>query len=299
VDLHIKAIKALGAAVDVRGGYIVATAPALHGRRVNLGGPSGPSRGATANLMMAAALAPGVTVIEDAAREPETVDLADLLRAMGADVRGAGTAEVTVEGVAELKPCDYTVMNDQIEAATYLLAGVITRGDVVVAGADGAYLTPFTEKLAEGGARFDAADGALRAAADAPLRPVAVQTAPYPGFPTDLAPQTAALLTLAAGRSTITEGIYPDRFQYGPELVRLGAHVEVAPPTATINGVHRLYGAYVMASDIRAGAALVLAGLAAEGETNVRRIYHLDRGYENMDDKLTKLGAEITRVQEE
>jgi UDP-N-acetylglucosamine 1-carboxyvinyltransferase len=242
VDLHIKAIRELGATVELEGGYVVASAAALKGKRVNLSGPAGPSRGATANLMMAAALAEGVTVIEDAAREPETVELVRMLNAMGARVEGAGSAEITVTGVGRLEPCEYEVMADQIEAGTYVLASA---------------------------------------------------------FPTDLQPQTTALLSLASGRSVVVEGIYPDRFNHAPELVRLGAHVEVTPPTAVINGVHRLYGAYVMASDLRAGAALVLAGLAAGGETNVRRIYHIDRGYEAMEEKLTSLGAAIRRVEEE
>jgi UDP-N-acetylglucosamine 1-carboxyvinyltransferase len=299
VDLHIKAIKELGAAIDLKGGYVNAAATRLTGARVNLSGPMGPSRGATATLMMAAALAEGTTVIEDAAREPETVDLANLLIAMGARVEGAGTRDITIHGVKELRPATYRVMNDQIEAATYMLAAVITAGDVVVKGADGAYLEPFNAKLREAGVTIDDVAGGLRVRASRPIKPVEIRTAPYPGFPTDLAPQMAAALTLAAGRSVVIEGIYPDRFQYAPELIRLGAHVEVAAPTAVINGVHRLYGAFVMASDIRAGAALVLAGLAAEGETNVRRVYHTDRGYEGFEDKLRSLGAKIQRVKED
>jgi UDP-N-acetylglucosamine 1-carboxyvinyltransferase len=247
---------------------------------------------------MAATLAEGVTVIEDAAREPETVDLCNLLRGMGARLEGAGSREIVVEGVQSLRPCDYRVMNDQIEAATYMMAGAITGGDVAVLGADAEYLEPFDAKLGQAGVEVIRQEGAVRVRASLPLAPLDVRTAPYPGFPTDLAPQLAAVMALAAGRSVIVEGIYPDRFQYAPELARLGAHVEVNPPAAIINGVHKLYGAYVMASDIRAGAALVLAGLAASGETNVRRIYHIDRGYEGMEDKLTKLGAEIKRVGE-
>jgi len=299
VDLHLKAMREMGAEVELDGGYIVASAKRLAGRKINLAGPAGPSRGATACLVMAATLADGVTVISEAAREPETVDLARLLQAMGARIEGAGTSDITVEGVKALKPCEYRVMDDQIEAATYLLAGAITGGDVTVRGADADYLTPFTERLTSTGAKVDAVASGVRVTATLPAGPADVRTAPYPGFPTDLQPQMMALLTLAAGRSVITEGIYPDRFNHAPELARLGAHVEVAPPSAVVNGVHRLYGAYVMASDLRAGAALVLAGLAADGETNVRRIYHLDRGYDNMDGKLAKLGAAIRRAAEE
>jgi UDP-N-acetylglucosamine 1-carboxyvinyltransferase len=299
VDLHIKALRELGATVELEGGYIVAQAPVLKGKRVNLSGPAGPSRGATANLMMAAALAEGVTVVEDAAREPETVDLVNMLRAMGAQLEGGGTAEITVTGVDHLEPCEYEVMRDQIEAATYLLAGAITGGDVTVEGADAGYLNLFNEKLREAGVAVEVTDGAITARGRLPVGPLEIRTGPYPAFPTDLQPQMTALLSLASGRSVVVEGIYPDRFNHAPELIRLGAHVEVTPPTAVINGVHRLYGAYVMASDLRAGAALVLAGLAAEGETNVRRIYHIDRGYEGLEDKLTALGAVIRRAEEE
>jgi UDP-N-acetylglucosamine 1-carboxyvinyltransferase len=248
---------------------------------------------------MAAALAEGVTVIEDAAREPETVDLVNMLTAMGAQIEGGGSAELVVTGVDELRPAEYEVMRDQIEAATYLLAGAITGGDVAVEGADPEYLTPFTAALAEAGVGVEPVAGGLGLRGELPVGPVEIRTAPYPGFPTDLQPQTTALLSLASGRSVVVEGIYPDRYNHAPELARLGANVEVTPPTAVINGVHKLYGAYVMASDLRAGAALVLAGLAAEGETNVRRIYHVDRGYEGMEEKLTSLGASICRVAEE
>jgi UDP-N-acetylglucosamine 1-carboxyvinyltransferase len=299
VDLHIKAIRELGAAVELEGGYIVARAGALKGKRVNLSGPAGPSRGATANLIMAATLADGVTVVEDAAREPETVDLVDMLNAMGAKIEGAGTPEITVTGVDRLEPCAYDVMTDQIEAATYLLAGAITGGDVEVEGADAEYLSLFCEKLREAGVAVGASDGGLAVQGRLPVAPLEIRTGPYPAFPTDLQPQMTALLSLASGRSVVVEGIYPDRFNHAPELVRLGAHLDVTPPTAIINGVHRLYGAFVMASDLRAGAALVLAGLAAEGETNVRRIYHVDRGYEGMGEKLAALGASIRRVEEE
>jgi UDP-N-acetylglucosamine 1-carboxyvinyltransferase len=299
VDLHIKAISELGAKVELEGGYIVADAPALRGARINLAGPAGPSRGATANLLMAATLAEGVTVIEDAAREPETVDLVNMLLAMGAKIEGGGTSEITVTGVSGLSPGDHTVMGDQIEAATYMLAGAITGGDVTVEGADPDYLSLFDEKLAEAGVTVEPGDNGIRVKGNLPVAPLELRTGPYPGFPTDLQPQMTALLTLAAGRSVVVEGIYPDRYNHVPELGRLGAHVEVTPPTAVINGVHRLYGAYVMSSDLRAGAALVLAGLAAEGETNVRRIYHVDRGYDGMDEKLTTLGASVVRREEE
>lgn len=299
VDLHIKAIRELGAEVELEGGYVVARAAVLKGGRVNLSGPAGPSRGATANLMMAAALAEGVTVIEDAAREPETVELAKMLNAMGGRLEGAGSAEMTITGMDRPEPCEFDVMADQIEAATYLLAGAITGGDVTVQGADAGYLSLFIDRLREAGVTVDASNGAIAVGGSLPVSPLEIRTGPYPAFPTDLQPQMTALLSLASGRSVVVEGIYPDRFNHAPELVRLGAHVEVTPPTAVINGVHRLYGAYVMASDLRAGAALVLAGLAAGGETNVRRIYHIDRGYESMEDKLTSLGAAVRRAEED
>lgn len=299
VDLHLKALRELGARVELKGGYIYATAERLVGKKLNLLGPSGPSRGATACAMMAATLAEGETVIEGAAQEPETVDLANFLRAMGAYIEGAGTSEITVRGVSSLRPAAYGVMNDQIEAGTYLLAGVITAGDVTVRGADAEYLFLFLDMLREAGATAEVVDGGVRVTAAMPIRPLEVRTGPYPAFPTDLQPQLTAALTLASGRSVVVEGIYPDRFNHAPELGRLGAHIEVAPPMAIINGVHKLYGAYVMAADLRAGAALVLAGLAATGETHVRRIYHIDRGYEKMEEKLRSLGAEITRVREE
>lgn len=299
VDLHLKAVRELGAEVELEGGYVVAHAAALKGKRVNLSGPAGPSRGATANLMMAAALAEGTTVIEDAAREPETVALANMLIAMGCKLEGAGSAEMTIEGATRLEPCDFDVMTDQIEAATYLLAGAITGGDVTVRGADPDYLNLFVDMLREAGVTVEASDGAISVKGNLPVAPLEIRTGPYPAFPTDLQPQMTALLSLASGRSVVVEGIYPDRFNHAPELVRLGAHMEVTPPTAVINGVHRLYGAFVMASDLRAGAALVLAGMAAEGETNVRRIYHIDRGYEGMEEKLNSLGAAVRRVEED
>jgi len=248
--------------------------------------------------MMAATLAEGETVIHGAALEPETVDLAHFLTAMGAEIQGPGPSRVVVRGVTALRPCTYKVMYDQIEAATYLIGAAMTGGDVAVKGADATYLSLLLTKLRDAGADAETTATGIRVQGHVPSRPFELKTGPYPEFPTDLQPQMMALATIADGKSLIQEGIYPDRFNHAPELVRLGANIDVKEPTAVVNGVHRLYGAYVMASDLRAGAALVLAGLVAEGETHVRRVYHIDRGYENMEGKLGALGARIRRVEE-
>ncbi|UCE27709.1 MAG: UDP-N-acetylglucosamine 1-carboxyvinyltransferase [Candidatus Coatesbacteria bacterium] len=298
VDLHLKAMEALGADVRLEGGYVIAEAKKLKGAKVYLAGPAGPSRGATANLMTAACLAEGTTVIEEAAREPETVDLADLLIAMGAEIEGAGTNEITINGVKNLKPVEYEPMSDQIEAGTLLVCGVASGGSVRVGGADVEYLTPFLECLYEMGIEISSDNDSITAESSGRARPVVVHSKPYPGFPTDLQPQLMAAAALAEGRSVFVEGIYPDRFNQVPELVRLGADIRVEGNTAIVDGVKNYAGATVMASDIRAGAALVIAGLAAEGETHVRRIYHIDRGYEDLEGKLRSLGAEIERIAE-
>jgi UDP-N-acetylglucosamine 1-carboxyvinyltransferase len=298
VDLHLKAMEELGADIALENGYIKATAKKLKGTRIFLEGPNGPSRGATANLLCAACLAEGTTVIEGAAREPETVNLANLLIAMGANIDGAGSGEITVEGVKELRPVRFKAMRDQIVAGTYLIAGAITGGDVKAVGADADYLSFLLNPLSEMGVDIETGGGWVRAGCDGGLGPAIVHTKPYPGFATDLQPQTMALCCIAEGRSVFVEGIYPDRFNQVPELVRLGANITVEGNTAIVDGVGTLTGAYVMASDLRAAASLVLAGLVAEGESNVRRVYHLDRGYDRMEEKLNKLGAAIKRVGE-
>jgi len=298
VDLHLKAMEALGADVRLEGGYVIAEAKKLKGAKVYLAGPTGPSRGATANLMTAACLAEGTTVIEEAAREPETVDLADLLIAMGADIEGAGTNEIKIVGVKTLKPVSYKPMSDQIEAGTLLVCGVASGGDVRVEGADAEYLVPFLEHFYEMGAEISTGDGSIAVKPPDRARPVVVHSKPYPGFPTDLQPQVMAAAALADGRSVFVEGIYPDRFNHVPELVRMGANIRIEGNTAVVDGVESYAGTTVMASDIRAGAALIIAGLAANGETHVRRIYHVDRGYERLEEKLRSIGAEIVRVAE-
>ncbi len=298
VDLHLKAMEEMGAEIELDGGYIKARAKKLVGTRVFLEGPNGPSRGATANLMCAACLAEGTTVIESAAREPETIDLANLLIAMGAKIDGAGSGEITIEGVKELRPVRYEAMRDQIVAGTYLIAGIISRGDIEVTGADAEYLKFLLNPLREMGVSIEVCEDGVKASRKSDLSPSIVHTKPYPGFATDLQPQMMALACIAGGRSVFVEGIYPDRFNHVPELIRLGAEITVEGNTAIIDGVPGFSGAYVMASDLRAAASLVLAGLAAEGETNVRRIYHLDRGYDRMEEKLNALGADVKRVEE-
>lgn len=298
VDLHLKALEALGAEINLDSGYIVAKAKKLKGNKVYLAGPAGPSRGATANLMTAACLADGTTIIEEAAREPETVDLANMLIAMGADIEGAGTGEVVINGVKKLKPIEYRPMSDQIEAGTYLLCGAVAGGPVQVENANAIYLAPLLEHLDEMGVEISSDDGSVTTSLDGRPAPIIVHSKPYPGFPTDLQPQLMTAAATADGRSVFIEGIYPDRFNHVPELVRLGAKIRIEGNTAVVDGVEDYTGATVMASDIRAGAALVMAGLAARGETHVRRIYHVDRGYEKLESKLRSLGADMERVEE-
>ena len=302
VDLHIMAFEAMGARVAVEKGYIHA-----HVSRV------GPGRGrltgttvrfpqvtvtGTENVLLAATLARGTTTIENAAREPEVEDLARLLSSMGARISGAGTATVVVEGVESLDgtPAPHAVLADRIEAGTYAVAAAITGGDVTLGGAREEDLPAFVSALRAAGVEVSAAGGGLRVARSGPLRAVDVETAPHPGYPTDLQAQWMALMTQAEGTSRVVETIFENRFLHAAELVRLGAHLRVEGRTAFVTGPSRLEGATVTASDLRASAALVLAGLVAEGETLVRRIYPLDRGYAAMEEKLTALGARVARV---
>ncbi len=302
VDLHLMAFEAMGARVAVEKGYIHA-----HVSRV------GPGRGrltggtvrfplvtvtGTENVMLAATLARGVTTIENAAREPEVVDLAALLVSMGARVTGAGTETIVVEGLDELNgtPAPHAVLADRIEAGTYAVAAAITGGDVTLGGAREEDFPAFAEALRAAGADVAAVPGGLRVSRGGALRAVDVETAPHPGYPTDLQAQWMALMTQAEGTSRVVETIFENRFLHAAELVRLGARVRVDGHTATVDGPSRLEGATVTASDLRASAALVLAGLVAEGETLVRRIYHLDRGYAAMEEKLSSLGARVARV---
>jgi len=300
VDLHLKGLRALGAQLTIEGGYVIAQTKGLKGAQVYLGGAFGSSVLATANVMMAAVLARGRTIIENAACEPELVDLATCLTKMGAKIQGQGTPLVEINGVHELGGVTHAVIPDRIEAGTYLAAAAMTRGDVTVAGARPEHLGAVIDKLREAGAEISPAEkDALRSRAPRSLKPVGVTTLPYPGFPTDMQAQMMALMCVTQGISVITEKIYPDRFMHVAELNRMGAQVLLEGASAIVQGVKGLSGAPVMASDLRASAALVLAGLAARGTTEVSRIYHLDRGYERLEEKLVRLGAKIRRVKEE
>jgi UDP-N-acetylglucosamine 1-carboxyvinyltransferase len=300
VDIHLRAMRNFGADVELVSGDIVAKAKRLRGREMFLGGPFGSTVLGTGNAMMAAALAEGTTVIEMAACEPEVVDLANFLNACGASVTGQGTPRIVVEGVRELHGCEYRIIPDRIEAGTLMVAGAITNGEVTLENARLDHLMAFVDRLTALGVNVEKAkDGGVTVSSSRRLEPVDVTTQPFPGFPTDLQAQLMALLCLADGNSIVTEKIFPDRFLHVAELARMGAQLRKEGPTVIIEGVKRLIGAPVMASDLRASAALVLAGLAARGTTRVHRIYHLDRGYEKFDDKLRALGADIQRKEGE
>lgn len=312
VDLHLRGFKALGAKIHLGEGYIHAQAPdggRLVGARIFLGGPFGPTVTGTANIMSAATLAEGTTVIESAACEPEIVDLADLLNAMGARIGGAGTPRVTIEGVDALHGARHRVIPDRIEAGTLMIAAAITNGEVILDNCPLVELTAFLDRLHAVGVQWETMSGSngegngaepmrqtVRVASSRRLVPVAITTQPHPGFPTDLQAQMMALLTLADGNSVITEKIFPDRFLHVAELLRMGANLVRNGSAVLVSGVRTLIGAPVMASDLRASAGLVLAGLGATGTTTVNRVYHLDRGYERMELTLAALGAEIERV---
>ncbi len=302
IDLHLRGLRQLGAEIELSGGELVATARELRGAKVFLGGTFGSTVLGTANIMSAATLAKGTTVIESAACEPEVVDLANVLNAMGAHVRGAGTPRIVVEGVEKLRGVEHTVMPDRIEAGTYMCAAAATNGDVTIDNCPLDAMAAVADRLEGIGISLDIVDGSdpMRAAVSVGsarrLEPIAVTTQPYPGFPTDLQAQLMALLTLADGNSMITEKVFPERFLHVAELSRMGAALYRQGPTVMVSGVKKLIGAPVMASDLRASAGLVLAGLAAKGPTTVNRVYHLDRGYEKMDQRLRALGAQIERV---
>jgi UDP-N-acetylglucosamine 1-carboxyvinyltransferase len=293
VNLHVSGLEAMGASISIEGGYIHATAGRLTGARIV---QDTVTVTGTENLMMAATLAMGRTVIENAAREPEVVDLAACLTAMGAKISGAGTDTIVVEGRERLDGCEHRVLPDRIETGTFLVAGAITRGRVRVTGSEPAHLDAVIAKLRETGAKV--AVGPDWIEVDMPRRPRAVdiRTAPHPGFPTDMQAQFAALNAVADGVGTIVETIFENRFMHMLELRRLGADVRIEGHTAVVHGVPRLSGAPVMATDLRASASLVLAGLVAEGTTDVQRIYHIDRGYEHIEAKLLGLGADIRRA---
>ena len=298
INLHLKGFEALGARIEIEGGYIDATARQLTGASAFLGGRAGSTVLGTANVMMAATLAEGVTVIESAACEPEVVDLANFLKAMGANISGAGSPTITITGVAKLHGAEHEVIPDRIEAATFAIAAAATNGEVTIRGARADHLRAVLDKLNEAGVLIQPRGGNLLVRRGKKLNAVDVTTLPYSGFPTDMQAQMMSLLALAPGISIITERIFESRFMHVSELARLGADIEIEGPSAIVKGGRSLSGAPVMASDLRASAALVIAGLAAGGTTQVNRIYHLDRGYENMDAKLRRLGARIRRVQE-
>ncbi|MBP2635140.1 MAG: murA1 [Firmicutes bacterium] len=292
INLHIKALEKIGAIVDESYGFIVAEAAELTGGEVNF---DFPSVGATENAMMAAALAKGTTIIRNAAREPEIVDLQVVLNKMGAKISGAGTDTIRIDGVSRLFPAEHTVMSDRIEAGTFLMAGVITRGDIVVENIIPEYLFSVTDKLQDIGAQITAGSDYIRVKAGE-LRGVDIKTLPYPGFPTDLQAPMLSVVTIAKGTSIITETIFENRFKHVDELTRMGAKIKVEGRTAIIRGVQKLTGAIVAAPDLRAGSALVLAALAAEGTSEIEQVYHIERGYENIDKKLHALGANIIKV---
>ncbi len=298
INLHLKGFAALGAKVTIEAGYVHVGAKRLVGSAMFLGGRAGSTVLGTANVMMAASLADGVTVIESAACEPEVVDVANFLNAMGAKISGAGSPTVTITGVKKLHGAEHEIIPDRIEAATYAIAAAVTNGEVRIKGARAEHMHAVIDKLNEAGVSVDrrGADMVVRRAGR--LKSADVTTLPYSGFPTDVQAQMMALMTLAPGISIITERIFESRFMHVSELARLGADIEIEGPSAIVKGGRPLSGAPVMASDLRASAALVIAGLAAKGATQVNRVYHIDRGYENLDGKLRKLGARIRRIEE-
>ena len=296
IDLHIKGFKAMGATVDIAHGLVKAEAEELKGTHIYL---DKVSVGATINIMMAAVMAQGKTVIENAAKEPHVVDVANFLNSMGANIRGAGTDVIRIVGVEKLHKTEYSIIPDQIEAGTFMFAAAATGGDVLVKNVIPKHLEATTAKLLEAGCEIEEFDDAVRVRAVGKLQHTQVTTLPYPGFPTDMQPQMAVVLGIAEGTSTVTESIFENRFRYVDELTRMGANIKVESNIAIINGVSRYTGARVNAPDLRAGAALVIAGMAAEGITVVDDIHYIERGYENFDGKLRGLGAKIEKVSNE
>lgn len=296
VDLHIKALEAMGVEIGIEEGFVNAECKDLHGAHIIF---NMPTVGGTEHIMMTATLARGETIIENAAREPEIVDLANALRSMGACIQGDGTSTITIQGVTSLKPLAYTVMPDRIEAGTLMVAGGITGGDITIKNCPVQHMSSTIDKLREAGLVIDEIEpGTVQVRRKDGLHPLDVATNPYPGFPTDMQAQVMALLTLSGGSSIIRETIFENRFIHVAELDRMGARIKVEHDTAFVTGVDRLQGAHVMASDLRASASLILAGLAAQGTTVVHRVYHLDRGYLHLEKKLQGLGADIAREKE-
>lgn len=294
IDLHLKGFEALGADINIGHGFIEANAPkGLTGARIYL---DFPSVGATENIIMAACMADGQTVIENPAQEPEIIDLANYLNVMGAEIRGAGTNVIKINGVGKLVGRNYTIIPDRIEAGTYMVAAAMTKGDVYIEGAISEHLKPVIAKLKEAGVTIEENIDGIRVSCDKPIKSVDIKTMPYPGFPTDMQAQFMAMLTVAEGSGMVTETVFENRFMHVDELKRMGAHIKVDGRTAVVEGVPSLKGSQVKATDLRAGAAMVLAGLVAEGETAIGYIHHIDRGYDNLVSKLIGLGADIRRV---
>lgn len=294
IDLHLKGFASMGASITRESGYVEARVKdKLKGAKIYL---DYPSVGATENIMMAATMAEGITWIENAAEEPEIVDLANFLNAMGAKISGAGTKFIVIDGVAELKGCTHCIIPDRVEAGTYMVAAAMTGGDVMLENIILEHLQPVVAKLEEAGAKIYDNGDTIRIVGPEKILPVNLQTLPYPGFPTDMQAQMTALLTKAGGTSIITETVFENRFMHMDELVRMGADIKVEGRVAIIQGVNNLLGAKVQATDLRGGAALIIAALASAGETEVEAIYHIDRGYEGLEEKLRGLGADITRV---
>lgn len=296
IDLHLRGFEALGAAVRVQAGNVKVLAPELKGATITLRGKFGSTVLGTDNVMMAAVLAEGTTVIDGAAEEPEVVDLARFLNAMGAKIEGAGTRRIIIEGVKELHGAEHEVIPDRIEAGTFLVAGAICGDGVTLTRVEPDHLTAVTGPLVQAGFLVETEKNRINIKPNGARRPLKLDTLPYPAFPTDMQAQMCALLATTEGISVITDNVFPQRFMHVAELKRMGANIELQGATAIIHGVEKLGGAPVMASDLRASAALVLAGLQAEGTTEVNRVYHIDRGYESIDEKLNSLGAEIERV---
>jgi UDP-N-acetylglucosamine 1-carboxyvinyltransferase len=295
IDLHLKGLKSLGAKITIENGYVNASAKKLRGAELFLGGRAGPTVLGTANVLMAAVMAEGVTTIESAACEPEVIDLANFLKSMGARISGVGSPTITVSGVKSLHGAEHEVIPDRIEAATFAVAAAATNGEVTIQGARPDHLHAVLDKLREAGVSVERSGPALKISRNGRLRPVDITTLPYAGFPTDVQAQMMVLMALTPGISIITERIFESRFMHVSELARLGADIAIEGPSAIVKGGKPLSGAPVMASDLRASAALVIAALAARGETEVNRIYHIDRGYENIDGKMRQLGARIVR----
>ena len=293
IDLHLKGFEALGAKIKIGHGFIEATAPeGLKGAKIYL---DFPSVGATENILMAASMAEGVTVLENPAQEPEIVDLANYLNVMGAKIRGAGTNVIKIEGVPKLTGRDYTIIPDRIEAGTYMVAAAMTQGDVYIENAISEHLKPVIAKLKEAGVTIEEDVDGIRVTCDKRTKAVDIKTMPYPGFPTDMQAQFMAMLAISEGTGLVTETVFENRFMHVDELKRMGANIKIDGRTSVVEGVETLTGCQVKATDLRAGAAMVLAGLVAEGETQVGYIHHIDRGYDNLVDKLVGLGADICR----